>query len=112
MLLIIKLEKKEKELTLSKAVKIQQCLEAAQKNKRIKKVKWSKTTFLHRAGVRSPDTHIAHKLEKNKQTKRLSGTEALALRTPGLIADWRQLHRRVALKAGDTHTGISHSSLS
>lgn len=49
--------------------------------------------------------------KKNKK-KRLSGTEALALSTPGLIADWRQLHRRVALKAGDTHTGISHSSLS
>lgn len=111
MLLIIKLEKKDKELTLSKEVKIQQCLEAAQKNKRIKKVKWSKTTFLHRAGVRSPDTNIAHKLLKKKK-KRLSGTEALALSTPGLIADWRQLHRRVALKAGDTHTGISHSSLS
>lgn len=49
---------------------------------------------------------------KKKKKKRLSGTEALALSTPGLIADWRQLHRRVALKAGDTHTGISHSSLS
>lgn len=80
------------------------------KNKRIKKVKWSKTAFLHRAGVRSPDTHVAHKLEEKK--KRLSGTEALALSTPGLIADWRQLHRRVALKAGDTRTGINHSSLS
>lgn len=49
---------------------------------------------------------------KKKKKKRLSGTEALALSAPGLIADWRQLHRRVALKAGDTHTGISHSSLS
>lgn len=76
MLLIIKLEKKDKELTLSKEVKIQQCLEAAQKNKRIKKVKWSKTTFLHRAGVRSPDTNIAHKLLKKKKKK---GSLALKL---------------------------------
>lgn len=76
MLLIIKLEKKDKELTLSKEVKIQQCLEAAQKNKRIKKVKWSKTTFLHRAGVRSPDTNIAHKLFLKKKKK---GSLALKL---------------------------------
>lgn len=56
--------------------------------------------------------HKHHSQAVKKKKKRLSGTEALALSTPGLIADWRQLHRRVALKAGDTHTGISHSSLS
>lgn len=59
---------------------------------------------------KSRHKHRSQAVKKKK--KRLSGTEALALSTPGLIADWRQLHRRVALKAGDTHTGISHSSLS
>lgn len=60
---------------------------------------------------RSKKSRHKHRSQAVKK-KRLSGTEALALSTPGLIADWRQLHRRVALKAGDTHTGISHSSLS
>lgn len=60
---------------------------------------------------KSRHKHRSQAVKKEKK-KRLSGTEALALSTPGLIADWRQLHRRVALKAGDTHTGISHSSLS
>lgn len=60
---------------------------------------------------KSRHKHRSQAVSKKKK-KRLSGTEALALSTPGLIADWRQLHRRVALKAGDTHTGISHSSLS
>lgn len=60
---------------------------------------------------KSRHKHRSQAVNKKKK-KRLSGTEALALSTPGLIADWRQLHRRVALKAGDTHTGISHSSLS
>lgn len=59
---------------------------------------------------KSRHKHRSQAVKKKK--KRLSGTEALALSAPGLIADWRQLHRRVALKAGDTHTGISHSSLS
>lgn len=59
---------------------------------------------------KSRHKHRSQAVKKKK--KRLSGTETLALSTPGLIADWRQLHRRVALKAGDTHTGISHSSLS
>lgn len=59
---------------------------------------------------KSRHKHRSQAVKKKK--KRLSGTDALALSTPGLIADWRQLHRRVALKAGDTHTGISHSSLS
>lgn len=61
---------------------------------------------------RSKKSRHKHRSQAVKKKKRLSGTEALALSTPGLIADWRQLHRRVALKAGDTHTGISHSSLS
>lgn len=60
---------------------------------------------------KSRHKHRSQAVSKKKK-KRLSGTEALALSAPGLIADWRQLHRRVALKAGDTHTGISHSSLS
>lgn len=61
---------------------------------------------------KSRHKHRSQAVFLKKKKKRLSGTEALALSTPGLIADWRQLHRRVALKAGDTHTGISHSSLS
>lgn len=61
---------------------------------------------------RSKKSRHKHRSQAVKKKKRLSGTDALALSTPGLIADWRQLHRRVALKAGDTHTGISHSSLS
>lgn len=61
---------------------------------------------------KSRHKHRSQAVSLKKKKKRLSGTDALALSTPGLIADWRQLHRRVALKAGDTHTGISHSSLS
>lgn len=65
---------------------------------RVKKVKWPKTPT-------SPQTHT----QAVKQ--RLSGTGVLALCTPALIADWRQLHRKVALKAeGEkTHTGKNQS---